>query len=304
MPDTNTTGQNVVPAGALPPNQPVIPANAVTTQPVAQQPVLQPVAVVQAPPQPAPAQTAAAQQLDEQAPRAADGTHEIKLISHSSLFYWWPVWVVGFVLAAISYAAGTEYRVKDGVTMTVHPNQGLGIVFGFTLLLVMLITNVVVRGLASALVIVSAIAVTLLFAYLGWWGDILGFVGNQHLYVSADFYLAFSVVAFLIWAVTVFAVDRMSFWRIRPGQITQEFVFGASAKSYDTNNLVMEKYRDDLFRHWVLGLGSGDLRLKPHGSDREEIFVPNVLFIGSKINTIQQMVATDPDNFGGGITVK
>ena len=52
---------------------------------------------------------------------------------------------------------------------------------------------------------------------------------------------------------------------IRPGQVTQEFVFGAGAKSYDTDNLVLEKYRDDLFRHFVRGSGFGaqpDLRFE------------------------------------------
>src|SRR5436305_12317307 len=28
---------------------------------------------------------------------------EITLISHSMLFYWWPIWVLGFTLAAVTY---------------------------------------------------------------------------------------------------------------------------------------------------------------------------------------------------------
>src|SRR4051812_19421097 len=28
---------------------------------------------------------------------------EITLISHSMLFYWWPIWVMGFAMAAITY---------------------------------------------------------------------------------------------------------------------------------------------------------------------------------------------------------
>jgi len=28
---------------------------------------------------------------------------EIKLISHSDVFYWWPAWVVGYVMALVSY---------------------------------------------------------------------------------------------------------------------------------------------------------------------------------------------------------
>ncbi len=31
---------------------------------------------------------------------------EVKIYSHSTIFYWWPVWVVGFVMAAITYSEG------------------------------------------------------------------------------------------------------------------------------------------------------------------------------------------------------
>ena len=31
---------------------------------------------------------------------------EVVIISHSPLFYWWPVWVVGFLMAAVSYWQG------------------------------------------------------------------------------------------------------------------------------------------------------------------------------------------------------
>ena len=31
---------------------------------------------------------------------------QVVIISHSPLFYWWPVWVVGFLMAAVSYWQG------------------------------------------------------------------------------------------------------------------------------------------------------------------------------------------------------
>jgi len=33
---------------------------------------------------------------------------EIKIISHSNVFYWWPAWVVGFAVALISFVQGRE----------------------------------------------------------------------------------------------------------------------------------------------------------------------------------------------------
>src|SRR5262249_19096292 len=31
---------------------------------------------------------------------------EIVIISHSTIFYWWPVWLVGFLMAAVTYLSG------------------------------------------------------------------------------------------------------------------------------------------------------------------------------------------------------
>jgi hypothetical protein len=102
----------------------------------------------------------------------------------------------------------------------------------------------------------------------------------------------------LTWGLTTFVFDRMSYWVIKPGQITREHFWGAGSESYDTENMSLEKRRDDLFRHWLLGLGSGDLRIHTFGGRHEEIFVPNVLFVGYKIEAIQRLIAERPAEFG------
>jgi hypothetical protein len=33
---------------------------------------------------------------------------EVVIISHSPLFYWWPVWLVGFLMAAVSFWYGDQ----------------------------------------------------------------------------------------------------------------------------------------------------------------------------------------------------
>src|SRR5437763_17006105 len=33
-------------------------------------------------------------------------TTEIKIVSHSNLFYWWPVWAVGYILAFLTLIDG------------------------------------------------------------------------------------------------------------------------------------------------------------------------------------------------------
>ena len=39
-------------------------------------------------------------------PPANDRAQEVVIISHSAFFYWWPLWAVGFLMAAITYFSG------------------------------------------------------------------------------------------------------------------------------------------------------------------------------------------------------
>ena len=51
----------------------------------------------------------------------------------------------------------------------------------------------------------------------------------------------------------------------------------------------MQKQQNDLFRHWIVGLGSGDLII-PATQAHKEVDMPNVLFIGSKIREIEKLI--------------
>jgi hypothetical protein len=50
--------------------------------------------------------------------------------------------------------------------------------------------------------------------------------------------------------------------------------------------MVFQKKRSDLFRHWVLGFGSGDLIIRPANS-REHIELPNVTFVARRVREIE-----------------
>src|SRR3954447_25443755 len=74
------------------------------------------------------------------------------LVSHSPLVYWWPVWAVGYVMAGLTWWDGRSYAV-GGESVRFHPASGLGVLFLLTLFLVIVISNVGVRGYASGVVI-------------------------------------------------------------------------------------------------------------------------------------------------------
>ena len=268
--DPNAPGTYVsIPtAGQTPPGQPVIPVDPRTGQAV----------LIQAP--------------DATAPEPRRQA-EVIVYSHSNLFYWWPAWVVGFLMAFVTYAYGEQFQVGDR-TEYYHPDSVPGVVFFMTLLLVILITNVSLRGLMSAIVVMGAVLATVLLAYFDLWDRVLGWFAGLNIHMNLGAYFWFSAALFMTWVVTVFLFDHMSYWRVTPGQITRVHVLGAGSRSYDTENLVLEKHRDDLFRHWILGLGSGDLHITTHGARADRVYIPNVLFVGSKVAALERMIASEP----------
>lgn len=221
------------------------------------------------------------------------GPTELKVISHSPILYWWPVWVLGYILAGITWWYGEQVEIGGG-EIRVHPAGALGLVFFLTLFTVIAITNISIRGYMSLVVVSVAVTLAVLLAYFGFWGPIMSWVGDLNVYLNQGGYFWFSTLLFAVWVITVFGVDRVSYWHVKPGQITRVSMFGTASRSYDTENMFLEKRRDEVFRHWILGIGSGDLRVQTHGARAEEFLIPNVMFVGSRMETIQQLVAAQP----------
>jgi hypothetical protein len=248
---------------------------------------------------------------------------EIRIYSHSTILYWWPVWVAGFIMAMITYSEGSRaaivphgasydpvanvIRMPDGHSRIYdnefHPmkngeigerlarSKNVGVIFSVILLIVVFITNVPLRGLWSLIALLAFIAMSVTFAWLGIWGKILDHLGQISLHMNMGFYMFFSTLLFILWAAVVFGFDRTHYWKFRPGQLTYESLFGGGQKTYDTSGMAFEKLRDDLFRHWLLGLGSGDLVIITSGAQRENFQIHNVMFLDRILNRLQMMIA-------------
>jgi hypothetical protein len=237
-------------------------------------------------------QTSGAQDVDslpnkEQMP-------ELILYSHSNLFYWWPVWLLGYIFAALTYFNNVQVDIAGQKVLT-HPSKNLGVYFTVVFFLVILFTNVSLRGMTSLVVILIMAFFTVLFAWLDWWQEILKVLPHLAIYMNLGFYLFFATAVFVVWALAFFVFDRFDYWRIRPGQITHERFIGGGERSYDTRGMLFEKHLEDFFKHHILGLGSGDLRISTAGARREEFLIPNVLFIDRKVKAIQKLIAIKPD---------
>ena len=258
---------------------------------------------------------------------------EIRIVSHSTLFYWWPVWAIGFILGLLTYFDGHRLAVVPEGTqvmrdakvggvegtheilvlpegkhlMPERPAQGAladvtapayriaasksyGVLFVFVLLLVIVITNVPMRGLWSVVVIVTLVLLAIIFQLSGFWEKILDALGRLHIYINAGGYFMISTVLLLIWLVTFLFFDRQIYMIFTPGQLRVRQEIGGGEAAYDTAGMVVQKQRNDLFRHWILGLGSGDLIVNTSGAHAHHFDLPNVLFVGNKVRMIEDML--------------
>ena len=112
------------------------------------------------------------------------------------------------------------------------------------------------------------------------------------MFITAFGYVAISVPLLVLWLVVVVFFDRRRYMVFAPGQLRVCQEIGSGEVAYDTVGMVVAKRRSDLFRHWLLGFGSGDLFVKPAGANAQQIEMPNVLFVGSKLQLIQDMLQT------------
>lgn len=254
---------------------------------------------------------------------------EIKLVGHSPLFYFWPIWAFGFFLSAVTYfennrmavvppsttiSEGAQVGENRKYTLTVpeaadhrsldeasmragdqfptrlSKKAWMGPTWAFILLLTIVITSIPMRGLWSFLVIIMLVVIALVFSLLNVWEDILKAVGNLHIHINLAGYLFTSVALFIVWAITVLIVDQRTYITFTPGQIRVCEHIGDSVRNFDTTGMTFEKQRDDLFRHIILGFGSGDLIVRTAGAERQEFKLMNVFGIGWKLGAVQELL--------------
>ena len=116
---------------------------------------------------------------------------EVRIVAHTMLFYWWPVWAFGLLLAGLTWWDGHRLAVvppgtqvvegfdgdrealvlpagahlpRDPATGKPHEptlrmasRSGYGVLFVVVVFLVVFITNVPIRGLWSVIVVVTVL---------------------------------------------------------------------------------------------------------------------------------------------------
>jgi hypothetical protein len=215
---------------------------------------------------------------------------QIIVYSHSALFYWWPAWFFGFAIALFQEADNRFF----GSARDQQISFELGLSYLCLLLLLIVMTNVRLRGIYSVAVLLALGFIAVLLAWLGLWDDIARLIPYLRVQMNSGFYLVFSAALLLSWAIMFFIFDRLTYWRIRPGQLTIEHRIGGGAESFDTNALQFRKLNSDLFRA-VFGFGAGEMEATGPGQPGEPLRLPNVLFANRKVKAIERLIAVKPD---------
>jgi hypothetical protein len=235
---------------------------------------------------------------------------DIRIYSHSTLLYWWPVWAVGFVMALWSYldtshmalvpagtvVQGNQLIAPEGTRLDVplvHVARSPlpGVVFVATLLLVIVFSNASLRGTWALVFAVSVAALALLLSWLGWWVFLYRWAGMLTVYVNLGGYLAVAVPLFLVWALTVLVLDRRTFVIFSAGQLRVCDRLGREEKVFDAMSVSFEKRPYNWF-HRLVGCGAGDMILKAGGLKGEVYELPNVVRVASWLRLIEERLKT------------
>jgi hypothetical protein len=121
-------------------------------------------------------------------------------------------------------------------------------------------------------------------------GEILEFLGGLEIRINAAGYLCIGVPLFLAWLAVVCWYDRLHYITFGRGQIRYVQEVGDSEMVIPAEGAIVEKKRSDAFRHWLLGLGSGDLVIGTGGHNSPAIELKNVLRIQQKLAVIDKLL--------------
>jgi hypothetical protein len=234
----------------------------------------------------------------------------IKVYSHSPILYWWPVWVVCFVMALWTYldgykaalvpesatVEGNRITAPEGVTLeapTLHVARSRwpGIVLVFTLLFAVYLSSSSLRAPWGLFALALIAAVVLLFNWLDWWAPIFRWFGLLRVHLNLGGYLTVAIPLAVAWAATIFFFDRRTHVVITTGQVRVRDVLGKSEKVYDTGSVTFEKEPYDWLR-FLFGLGAGDVLVRVGGAQPTVYALPNVIRVGGKMRRIEERLRT------------
>ncbi len=249
----------------------------------------------------------------------------VRIHGHSNFFYWWPVWVMGFLMALVTWwgndrlavvpadiAAVPRKKDERQVMMTakanatsslqlaekqagagevlfpnrIADNGWAGYLFAMTLLGIVAFTTIRLEELWSIVAILLFLIVLIILALIDDTFRALGI----HMSLGALLFLSTSLL--IMWLVVVFGFDRQFHIDFTPREIIVCPAFGDKVLKFSVFNMVVARQPMSDLRHWVLR--SGDLTVRLAGADGREFVFYNVSFVRAKLKALQELYQDGP----------
>jgi hypothetical protein len=222
---------------------------------------------------------------------------EVRIYSHSAIIYWWPVWLYAAFCWFATYVHHEPMNPGGLKIVNVFPSPWLGLSFLGVFFFVVTFSNVRMRGFYALLVVMAAALMVIgVHAAVGL-GRIFGAFHLLFVYMNEAFYAAMAIFMFGLWFAVVFGVDRLTYYRFKPGQVSEEHRYGQlNDVNLPTDGMTVRRLATDFFRHEILGLsflgfGTGDFICKPSTtSGHEPLVLENVIRLSRKFPRIEEMI--------------
>lgn len=246
-------------------------------------------------------------------PAGTSSVTEFVIYQQSPIFYWWPVWFYGYGCALWTFLFGSSFDIGGHKAVKVYSGPWLGFSFLILLLIILWFSHIKARGIYSLVLFLLILIAAMVVQGVGAWSPMFSQLALLLVYMNQAFYVVISSGFLLIWALSVFVVDRMRFWRFKPGQVIESDCITQEEFTYDTRNMKIKRLPSDFLVHKILGLafiggGTGDLELTTAGlagiggnlvrttmgTAKERILIENVWRVKKRQRQIEELIAIGP----------
>ena len=113
-------------------------------------------------------------------------------------------------------------------------------------------------------------------------------------HMNTGFYLVFSTGLPIIWLMMFFVFDRLTYWRIRPGQMTVEHLIGGGAADLQCHRIALSETE-----FGFIPSNSGPQRRRPSGDNRDgdqELSFPTSSSSIARCKAVEKLIAVKPEH--------
>lgn len=224
------------------------------------------------------------------ADRTRKRSYDLRVWGHSNILYWWVIWLYGYVCAGITYVAGSPVDLGTR-KFQIYEGAWLGWSFLLLLLVTIMFSAIRIKGYLAVIGILCLLFALEVLYQAGSLANIVAKMPDLVVYMNLGFYMMFSTILAIVWAIAVFIFDRFTYWQFQEGQLLEVHTLDDEEdKVYPTVLMSISRRPVDFLRK-ALGLfQTGDMRLSPQREGQYSIIIPNVWKVDQKIKRALEVI--------------